>query len=463
MTGDRGPRVARAAAFAALVAVVVCAALGACASRHHRASLDLYAPAPDAAERPLRLFLTGATGGSLRPCGCESGQWGGLARRATYLRATRREGDLTLDLGNLVPSDAPSHAVTLETALAGLETIGYDAILPGDSELLVGERFEEALARHPRLRAICANVRRADGGGRMWEPWLLHRTADGRTVAVVGVIEPFSDLPPRYRITPVDDAVREALDELRGTADAVIVAGALREDDALALAERFPQVTLVVGGWTSESRGRVVPTAGAPAMLVGDYAWYVGRVDFGPALAVASSWQAWLDEALPDDPDAAGLVARHDAQVSQEGGAFAEKLVSALRERGFVGSKACAECHEAETETWHASKHSHAMRTLVEKGSQRVPKCISCHLMDVPHDEAQPLDPDVLGLGCETCHGGASRHVELARSGARAAAAEALAPATREACVRCHSPPNDTHFDFDHHWPKIAHGKGAAR
>jgi 2',3'-cyclic-nucleotide 2'-phosphodiesterase (5'-nucleotidase family) len=463
MVGDSSRGVARASAMAALVAVVVCAALGACASRYHRASLDLDGPQPPAEQLPLRLFLTGATGGSLRPCGCESGQWGGLARRATYLRAARREGDLTLDLGNLVPSDAPSYAFTLETALAGLETIGYDAILPGDSELLVGDVFEEALARHPGLRAICANLWRGDGGGRVHEPWLLHRTADGRTVAVVGVIEPFSDLPPRYRITPVEDAVREALAELDGKADAVFVAGALREDDALALAAEFPQATLVIGGWTSESTGRVVPTSGAPAMLVGDFAWYVGRVDFDRELRVANSWQAWLDEALPDDPDAAGLVARHDAAVSQEGGAFAEKLVAALRERGFVGSAACAECHRAETETWHGSRHAHAMRTLVGKGSQRIPACIACHLMDVPHDASQALDPDALGLGCETCHGGGSRHVDLARGGALAAAADALAPATRDACLRCHTPPNDTHFDFDRHWPRIAHGRAAAR
>jgi hypothetical protein len=463
MAGAHRRSVFRAAALAALVVLVLCTALSACASRYHRASLDLDAPLPSAGERPLRLFLTGATGGSLRPCGCESGQWGGLARRATYLRAARRDGDLTLDLGNLVPKDAPSHSFTLETALAGLETIGYDAILPGDSELLAGQEFEDALARHPGLRAICANLWRSGGSGRVYAPWLLHRTADGRTVAVIGVIEPFPDLPPQYRISPVADAVREALLELHGQADAVFVAGALREDDALALAAHFPQATLVIGGWTSESTGRVVRTAGAPAILVGDYAWYVGRVDFDPALKVANSWQAWLDEALPDDPDAAGLVARHDAAVSQEGGAFAQKLVLALRERGFVGSQACAECHEAETETWHASRHSHAMRTLVNKGSQRNPECISCHLMDVPHDPAAPLDPDVLGLGCETCHGGAARHVELARSGSVAAAGEALAPATREACLRCHSPPNDTHFDFDRNWPRIAHGRAEAR
>ena len=460
MDGAHRRTVLRAAALAVLVLGMT---LGACASGHHRASLDLSDPLPTVDERPLRLFLTGATGGSLRPCGCESGQWGGLARRATYLRAARREGDLTLDLGNLVPSGAPSHEFTLETALAGLETIGYDAILPGDSELLVGQEFEDALARHPKLRAICANLWRADGNTRVYEPWLLHRTADGRTVAVVGVIEPFRDLPPQYRIAPVADAVREALAELHGQADAVFVAGALREDDALALAAEFPQATLVIGGWTSQSTGRIVATAGAPAILVGDYAWYVGRVDFDPVLKVANSWQAWLDEALPDDPDAAGLVARHDAAVSQQGGAFAQKLVLALRERGFVGSQACAECHEKETDAWRASRHSHAMRTLVGKGSQRIPECISCHLMDVPHDPAAALDPDVLGLGCETCHGGAARHVELARSGSASAAAQALAPASREACVRCHSPPNDTHFDFDRFWPKIAHGKAAAR
>src|SRR4030095_13921593 len=71
----------RAAALAALVVLVLCTALSACASRYHRASLDLDAPLPSAGERPLRLFLTGATGGRAPPRAARHVPARGAARR----------------------------------------------------------------------------------------------------------------------------------------------------------------------------------------------------------------------------------------------------------------------------------------------------------------------------------------------------------------------------------------------
>jgi hypothetical protein len=103
------------------------------------------------------------------------------------------------------------------------------------------------------------------------------------------------------------------------------------------------------------------------------------------------------------------------------------------------------------------------MRTLAEKQASRDPQCVPCHLQDVPHDPAAPLVTESLGIGCEACHGGAAHHVDLARRGSAAAAVRALAPATREACLRCHVPPNDVRFDFGAYWPKIAHGETPKR
>jgi hypothetical protein len=113
------------------------------------------------------------------------------------------------------------------------------------------------------------------------------------------------------------------------------------------------------------------------------------------------------------------------------------------------------------------------MRTLVEKKAERDPQCIVCHLVDVPPlalyvapsllDITVLATPEALGIGCEACHGGGARHVEFARRGATADAVRALAPAGPAACLRCHVPPNATHFNFEVDWPKIAHGRGAGK
>jgi len=296
----------------------------------------------------------------------------------------------------------------------------------------------------------------------VFEPWLLHRLPSGRSAAIVGVAEPFPDVPSGYRIAPIDETVRSALAELRGKADAVILAGGLRTQTTLDLAAEFPEVALVAGGWATQGTREATRTAGAPAMLVGEFAWYVGSVEFDDTLRVAGSSQAWLDEEVPDDPDMAALVARFKAEMSQEGAGFAEKLVASLRTQSYVGSESCAPCHAEEFAKWKSSGHARAMHTLVVKKAESNPQCIACHLVDVPEVAAPAADTNHFGIGCEACHGGAARHAELARRSAPGSA-RALAPATRDACLRCHFPPNDTHFDFETHWPRIAHGRAAPR
>jgi len=415
---------------------------------------------------PLRLFFTGDTAGYLAPCGCELGQYGGIARRATYLKRVRRGDDLVVDLGNLVSGEGPTQEVVLAWSLEGLQTLGCDALVPGEGEIRLGRAFEDAVRARAAPRVVCANWLRADGS-RVFEPWILKPLADGRTAALVGVAQPFAGAPSAYRISSAADAVRDAMKELAGRASVVVVAGALREDATRGLAAQFKDVALVVGGWATRGSPGVVETGGAPAMLVGEYAFYVGRVDLDASLVVHDARQAWLDESVPDDPDAAGIVARYKADVAQNGASFTTRLVASLREQKYVGSAPCMECHMNEFAVWTRSAHSHAMRTLAAKNAERDPQCVKCHLGDVPrqtwYDDAPPPDEKTLGVGCETCHGGGARHVEFARRGANADAVRALAPATREACVRCHVPPNATRFDFERDWRKIAHGRGVGK
>lgn len=61
----------------------------------------------------------------------------------------------------------------------------------------------------------------------------------------------------------------------------------------------------------------------------------------------------------------AGLIAMASAvSAPREPGALAPGGIGALSEGappGFAGSTACADCHAAETRTWLASQHAHAM------------------------------------------------------------------------------------------------------
>ena len=95
-------------------AASVLAALAACAGKSQRPASADFADGPAGADVPICFFFTGDTSGVLWTCGCESGQYGGLARRATYVKRTMRPGDLAIDLGNIVAGEGPMQQAILK-------------------------------------------------------------------------------------------------------------------------------------------------------------------------------------------------------------------------------------------------------------------------------------------------------------------------------------------------------------
>ena len=157
--------------------------------------------------------------------------------------------------------------------------------------------------------------------------------------------------------------------------------------------------------------------------------------------------------------------------------------------RQFAGSKACADCHLSATEVYESTPHVHATDTLVHLDPPRQfdPECLSCHATGWEPQKYFPFEsgflglaetPDLVGNGCENCHGPAARHVaaETGEIEASEEEMEALRAALRlkvvenegnntgqafgkvvEMCMQCHDLDNSPDFDFQEYWPQVAH------
>lgn len=420
-------------------------------------------PVPDVASKTIpeipghfRIFFTADTRGYLEPCGCVEGQFGGVARRATYLRATRRPGDLLLDLGNINLGQRPHDRLRLTYVLRALAELRYDALVPGEGELSLEEEFERAARRSTPPLAICANLRYSDSKEPVFPPYRTHELPDGRKLAVVGLTSPYQQIPGRYEVSDPAAAAAEVLAELEGRVDAVILAGWLDGQLAVDLAARFPAVRVVAGGRVPKGSQDLLRRGGPPVMLGGERAQYVSWVSFDERLAATTGGHAWLGGDVLGDANLAALVSDHDRETSTLGAAFAADLIAGFRSEGRLGSTGCAECHADEYAIWAASKHAHAMATLRAKGQERNPNCLRCHLQDLGAVGESTLAD---GVGCEACHGGARTH---ARSHTLHDGAETPARLPRqraiESCVLCHDEANSPHFDARRFWERVRHG-----
>lgn len=415
--------------------------------------------------RGLRIFATGDTRGFLEPCGCESDQKGGIARRRGYLDAVGRAGDLRLDLGN---AGAGTGAARRQRIASAFETLGTEGavFVPGRSEVSAGADFADVARTRATVRVVCANLHDASGAA-VFPAWTLHVAPDGMRVAVIGLTEPTAaPATPAGAPWTVGDplaAARRAIADARDTADVVVVAAAMPWTSAAELAASLDGADLVVAGTAGDLAPEaplLPPTRGAPFVAAGNRGEYVLRVDFEGRRPVAA-WRAWLVEGLPEDAEMLELAKRHRAVLSSLDPEFVPDVLDGLRGRGFVGSEACAGCHAEEHAIWAATGHAHAMETLAARASSRDPECVPCHLVDVAWADGAPLAPDASGVGCEACHGGGAKHAATAMDGQRPPATTPRR-ARPDDCRGCHHPPEVTRFDFDAAWPRIAHGRGAA-
>jgi hypothetical protein len=154
----------------------------------------------------------------------------------------------------------------------------------------------------------------------------------------------------------------------------------------------------------------------------------------------------------------------------------------------YVGSEKCKSCHEEAYKVWKNSKHSHAYQTLVDAKRpslrQYDPECIVCHTVGFGHQggfKDAVATKHLKNVGCESCHGPASLHVDnpndkewAARMnlGWKAPAKETAAEKARrmdkidQFCQKCHDIDNDVNWKhdvksgrggFERKWPEVQH------
>jgi peroxiredoxin len=122
-----------------------------------------------------------------------------------------------------------------------------------------------------------------------------------------------------------------------------------------------------------------------------------------------------------------------------------------------VGSQACRSCHAAEHERWAASPHAKAFETLAAKGKAGDNACRTCHTTGYgkggfPEGGDPAKHADLLGVGCESCHGPGGDHAAPAapKKGTVVSLADKCDSCViLQICGGCHDQANDPGFEYE--------------
>lgn len=124
----------------------------------------------------------------------------------------------------------------------------------------------------------------------------------------------------------------------------------------------------------------------------------------------------------------------------------------------YVGSEACASCHQEAYTWWRSTPHGHAYRTLQEVHKEYNLSCVGCHVTGYRQPGGSTVSHvgALADVGCENCHGPGSAHIE-------APEAMRLSSETPEStCVRCHNSEHSDRFVYRSYLPLLrAPGHGS--
>ena len=407
---------------------------------------------------PLTLIYSGDFNGELEPCGCsEGGNYGGVLRRSTTLKALReQQPDLVaISGGQLIANESSRDRLKSEYILKGYATFSYDAVAVRWRDLAYGADFIEGQGipwlagnwREPSEEITSSRLIERDGIKIRVFSWLSPKRSPFRMMDE-------SHWLINDEITFVQEALKAA--SQRGELTVLLTAWPLRK---VKRTFELADVDLLMVRAAHEEYAEPVREGETLVIKPGSRGMRLGRLDLQfsqGAITEAAHQVIEMPESVTDDPALLDWYMEYNAKVKQAYLAQVEiEKALAGGKRDYIGASQCQSCHQSQFDVWQEMKHANAFASLENVGKSFDPDCIGCHTVGFEQGGYVDfsLTPELLNVQCESCHGAGREHVES--DGKQATPNHTMEPLAR--CQQCHVGSHSPDFDLESYWPQVAH------
>ena len=422
---------------------------------------------------PLEVYFTCDIRGRLVPCGCFSGQMGGLTRIATILGEGKKSDQLKLDVGDAIEGHEDYHQIEYRFLLEAVAKLGYDAVNLGHREAaLSAVQLRQFRASSP-VPLLSANLLDQETGAALFPTHCIVRRGAWR-IALVGVMDsriPVEALGAGLSVEPMDMTLARLLPGLKKEADFIILLAFADEAKLAELARKFYELDLILGGKVSQPAQHLVRENRSLVFYTTNQSRAIGRL------------KLTLDEPSNLTARSGDILLMHDRiaqskSVEELADAYREEIrrthlkiddpawlqadrVPGLKDMGsFAGSERCLAYHANAARVWAGSSHAHAFKTLVDLKADADPNCIGCHSVGFGAQNGYRRDlgsSRLTNVGCESCHGPGGQHVAQRTAGSELMTKMRTVGAGD--CQKCHHGEFSRPFVWGKFWHQIAHGK----
>lgn len=419
---------------------------------------DDYLPLPDLQLNTMQLFISADTRGNLEPCGCRSGQMGGLPRQTQYIMQNHKPEDWVVDLGNSMSATVDTYELfKWYYVLLVYGKAGYDAINLGQNEIRLPGAEIVQLYKKVAVPLVSANVLNNNG-----TPLVLpYVVASNKNVklAITGIVAPTSQVGKDIVVVDPGEALAKYLPQMMKESHLLVVLANIPEEQAKDLSRRFPEIALLLNTGTASTS---TPHKVGPVVIssLTEQGRFIQKLQFRFQTTGELGWleasNIRLGNDIADHSGTVHLLNRYRQDLAEK-----RFYIQSLRtSEEYVGASRCAMCHNTIYASWKKTTHSHSLDSLKLKNNQHDPQCLKCHVTGFGFASGyigETETPDKARIGCEVCHGPSARHA--LHKGDPTSQPPPGNAHPKQVCLDCHTWEHCEGFEYDSFWAKIAHSK----
>ena len=411
--------------------------------------------------------------GYLEPCGCagDDSMLGGLYKRVTYLTDLKKKEKrlVVVDSGDLLNEHVEIKDSFLKTArlkaelIAGIYKVnGIDAINVGELDLALGLDYLKELKKKYDTPFVSANIVDAENHA-PFSPYII-KNMDGLKAGIIGIMGNSPDIMKEMKgiagdaLTVLDpvDTVKKMVAELKDKVDFIIVLTHDNMGRNWVIARKIDGIDVIVGGHHTQKLSTPYEANDTYIVQAGEKGQYQGMLDVTIAPDGAKTAQNTLvpmGDDIANNTEIKSMVNQFQSDVnllytSGGDGNADEKEVELMLE-------SCRDCHGDAYDIWKNTAHAKAYATLVKRGRQGDPDCLSCHTVRFEQPGGFTMESqqkELRNVQCDSCHGDSTAHLE------DFANPHPNKPGV-ETCLKCHTEYRCPDFEKNYlrEWEKIKH------